>query len=942
MFLGFLNATFVYLDSLLSSSFELCKDEIIDVIYFNDYVYGISIHGYLYRTHWRNHANRIITEDPTTIDKVPIRRKGISAALFYDAKLIVGFDGKIEIFAIEDPEEAIDEIIDSRISHIKDLSVKKGVVWVVTKLKTEKECPGAIKVLNNQTVVSIVCEGNIILYSAMNGQTGKDIEYYALNGNLLHSYKCDDSINNFCVNSNGSRILFTIAGNENIYMYKPSRVIQLSIKSKVESCYFFGELIGLKEKNNLEIYSCEEENVDPATNGECFKVCQVNLKSSSNSLIDIYKGAKIAILCDNKIEFEELILPEKKVDQIIPLFYLNRCQEMMKMGEKMKERKFFSKLNSIAEYFLFRFRILHAKYFYGLAGNMANAMALELLFNPNKAYIRGFIYYLMADYSRAQSDTPKQALQMRIELKNWEQALVLAQRLDEIQIPKILINYSLELEREEQFTDSYKMCLEALSIPSLGDTDRIEATKCLIRLSFRMGNITKGNELMNTVNPEKSFVLDCAVLLNQICQFGEAAKYFESANDLESAAECYLKAKSLIRHVKSTKALIDYGKAMLGKIGKFFGIECDDFEEAIKAFEIVKDYDKAKEIVRRTKSKNGAKMLANYFFEKSDLKSVVEFYLTAGLTRDAFEIAQTQGLVVFYASLIEDPSIEELNDLAIYFMNKRDYYNAGVFFFKAKDYVKSIKAFIQCGNDPKALDIAIEAVGLANNNDLAHQLIDHLINQSDGSPHYIFRLYSCLGQYKEAIKTIQAISMDEQVQESLTRIDEHELAARMLLRVCGGLTSFPFLNLNKSAYEIALIAMRAENRNSIDSKFKKRIESLLKLQVWSVCPVERECRCGTHVDGNCGLSLCCSQTVNIKYAEKYISEGLGCPFCRKELFEYQRVNVKEYIAERQKRLKPIENGSLVPYLPHKGSSSESFEMNLSIDSERRARVSFAQ
>ncbi|RKP15636.1 hypothetical protein ROZALSC1DRAFT_26238, partial [Rozella allomycis CSF55] len=37
------SATFVYLDSLLTSSFELCKDEIIDVIYFNDYVYGISI-----------------------------------------------------------------------------------------------------------------------------------------------------------------------------------------------------------------------------------------------------------------------------------------------------------------------------------------------------------------------------------------------------------------------------------------------------------------------------------------------------------------------------------------------------------------------------------------------------------------------------------------------------------------------------------------------------------------------------------------------------------------------------------------------------------------------------------------------------------------------------------------------------------------------------------
>ncbi|RKP21137.1 hypothetical protein ROZALSC1DRAFT_20784 [Rozella allomycis CSF55] len=379
-------------------------------------------------------------------------------------------------------------------------------------------------------------------------------------------------------------------------------------------------------------------------------------------------------------------------------------------------------------------------------------------------------------------------------------------------------------------------------------------------------------------------------------------------------------------------------------------------------------------------------MLANYFFEKSDLKSVVEFYLTAGLTRDAFEIAQTQGLVVFYASLIEDPSIEELNDLAIYFMNKRDYYNAGVFFFKAKDYVKSIKAFIQCGNDPKALDIAIEAVGLANNNDLAHQLIDHLINQSDGSPHeakYIFRLYSCLGQYKEAIKTIQAISMDEQVQESLTRIDEHELAARMLLRVCGGLTSFPFhsgailtstviqclkVNLNKSAYEIALIAMRAENRNSIDSKFKKRIESLVRHPDKDAVDVEEEIsrciNCDSLVKITSLECMSCRErmpmcilsvidlcdvdrepmwmTVNIKYAEKYISEGLGCPFCRKELFEYQRVNVKEYIAERQKRLKPIENGSLVPYLPHKGSSSESFEMNLSIDSEKRTRVSFAQ
>lgn len=64
-----------------------------------------------------------------------------------------------------------------------------------------------------------------------------------------------------------------------------------------------------------------------------------------------------------------------------------------------------------------------------------------------------------------------------------------------------------------------------------------------------------------------------------------------------------------------------------------------------------------------------------------------------------------------------------------------------------------------------ALDLALEAVGQADDSRLTHMLIVYLMGETDGVPkdeRYLFRLYMVLKQYKEAARTAVIIAMEEQ------------------------------------------------------------------------------------------------------------------------------------------------------------------------------------
>ena len=189
---------------------------------------------------------------------------------------------------------------------------------------------------------------------------------------------------------------------------------------------------------------------------------------------------------------------------------------------------------------------------------------------------------------------------------------------------------------------------------------------------------------------------------------------------------------------------------------------------------------------------------------------------------------------------------------------------------------------------------------------LTHLLIDFLMGETDGvpkDPNYIYRLYMALGNFIQASKTAVIIARQEQdlgnykvahgilyetirqledqkahVPQSLrasfvilhsyilvkilVKHEDHEGAARMLLRVAKNISRFPShtvriltsvviecqrAGLKSSAYDYAtMLVMNADYRQELDAKFKRKIEAIVRrpnkeelAEPLSPCPISK-------------------------------------------------------------------------------------------------------
>jgi WD repeat-containing protein 19 len=62
--------------------------------------------------------------------------------------------------------------------------------------------------------------------------------------------------------------------------------------------------------------------------------------------------------------------------------------------------------------------------------------------------------------------------------------------------------------------------------------------------------------------------------------------------------------------------------------------------------ENLNDVDSAIKIIRKTHSRESAKLIIKFLQEKSDYKSVIEFCLMAGMDKEAYEIAHVKNFLV--------------------------------------------------------------------------------------------------------------------------------------------------------------------------------------------------------------------------------------------------------------------------------------------------------
>ncbi|KAI8836727.1 hypothetical protein BJ741DRAFT_708422 [Chytriomyces cf. hyalinus JEL632] len=504
------------------------------------------------------------------------------------------------------------------------------------------------------------------------------------------------------------------------------------------------------------------------------------------------------------------------------------------------------------------------------------------------------------------SSEPGQALIMRRDLMHWDHALNLAAKLNPVEVSLIAKEFAARLESEAKFTEAlsmYEKALETSTRLKIRETERedhqVACSAGITRMTFRMGDTTRGMKMLTGVEDPK-LLSECASILEGIKMYTESGSLYERAKQWEKAAEVYTKGKfwgkvaPLLELVTSPKIFLQFAKAREAS---------KQYEEAAYAYERGKDYenlvrlyvehlqniDGAVKIVRETRSRDSARIVSKFFQSMKDYKSVVEFLLMAGMMEEAFELAQHHDVMEHFGEIVQnEASTEMLLNIASFFESKGQPLNAGIYLLKAKNYTKALRMFIRCPVlDGKSVELAIDTVGLAKSDGLTHELIDYLMGENDGVPKeakYIFKLYMSLGAYRDAARTAVIIAREEQMLgnyrtahdllldnfkqlrkskakvpadlermlmllhsyilvKTLIRINQHELGARMLIRVSNSISKFPThvvpiltstviechrADLKKEAYEYAAMLMRPEYRQLVDTKYKRKIEQIVR------------------------------------------------------------------------------------------------------------------
>uniref|UniRef100_A0A061RSU0 Wd repeat-containing protein 19 n=2 Tax=Tetraselmis sp. GSL018 TaxID=582737 RepID=A0A061RSU0_9CHLO len=534
-------------------------------------------------------------------------------------------------------------------------------------------------------------------------------------------------------------------------------------------------------------------------------------------------------------------------------------------------------------------------------GNASMVLSLERIRHiEDKNLLAGHLLVLKdGDYNTAQelflrSSFPKAALEMRKDLKHWDEAMKLAQQLDPDSIGEISRKYAGMLEVRGDFPTALDYYQQAQDLCA-GDPE-VEAA-CqggIARCTLHMGDIRRQIALASN-NP--SLCRECGSILESMNQLQDAAEMYEKGGLFEKAASIYIQNKSfqqvapLMAKISSPKLHLQYAKAKEGE-GKF--------QEAVAAYEAAGEMDsvvrlnlerlknphKAFAVVRKTRSSEGASMVANFCISNGDYSTAIEFLLLARRNQEAFEFAQAHNSMDAYVQFAgEGISSEEWARVARFYESSGRHDKAGDMWSNCSQYEAALRAYVKGG--PEALDKAISMVGKANNPSLTNQLVDFLMGETDGEAkdhNYLFKLHMALGNYEQAAQTSVLIAKQEQemgnyklahsqlfetfrelrsqkrripaeltrslmllhsyiLVKTLARIGDHESAARMLIRVARNISKFPEhivpiltstviecqrAGFRKTAFEYASMLVRPEYRNQLRPEYKRKIENMVR------------------------------------------------------------------------------------------------------------------
>ena len=425
--------------------------------------------------------------------------------------------------------------------------------------------------------------------------------------------------------------------------------------------------------------------------------------------------------------------------------------------------------------------------------HLSNAGMVALIENINqyedKNILAGKIAMLFMDYDLAQqhflsSTSPLMALQMRKDLRDWQEALKLSETL----YPQVEADISIEYAKELQFLGNYKGALlnfeKALTKLDVNKKDKYSRKKriCMegiAKASIFLGNLNRGLRLVQEID-SADLNRECGQILESLGEVSQAAFLYEKALDLEKAGSLYINSEN----IKEASRLLESISPC--PLHSKFGALCEklgDNQKAVISYEFagnmtdairlslhkLSDPQNALRIMRKEKHYDVPfevyNMFSEYFKATGDMGKAIEFLMLEKKENEAYLYAKENNCIELFVDHI-GTNISKVNaeEVATYFEKAGNATKSAKYFEIAEMYDKSLELLLQEGDSK--LSEAIKLVGKSKNEDLIAHLIDYLMGDIDGKPKepiYAYQLYLVMDDYKEAAKTAILIAEQESV-----------------------------------------------------------------------------------------------------------------------------------------------------------------------------------
>ncbi|KRY60335.1 WD repeat-containing protein 19 [Trichinella britovi] len=733
---------------------------------------------------------------------------------------------------------------------------------------TEQNCLIFPKFANKERINCISLSADYVAYAT---DTGLMVFLFFDSFEPLTVLKHSISIESIATQPKGVKALF-VTEKINIFAFDPITCEILEVNAKLEECKSLcweqcsieKDVFIVADHLQMKIF----KYMKSAINETRVELLHCIALDAQESVPVLCSQGSVVILSGSDLQDRVIIVNYKNEGQLenLPIELKNACQilyanknvrSVLKNDEKKSE----------------------AELCYQHIGDISMVWCLkDISCCENRDQLRAHVAMIMQNYALAEklyidSFNSKDALQMYCDIMDWENALRLANQFFPEQIANISKEFAQELEQIGQYEKALQYYQSGLTEAQKNSDSLLEKEQIIIcckngiaRTSLWCGEVKEGIKLA-LQSSDDSLLKECANILEQKMNilhqvtakqfYVQYAKAMETMKDYSTAAESYKKGDDYFNFVRISMEHLN------------------GLEEAVR-------------VVQESKCIEAAKFLSNCFIGRNDYSSAVRLLVLANCFSEALQLAKKKDKMEVFADTIGDDGDEEIyNTIASYFDHQGKKLLAGKFYMKAEKYHKAFDIFINNQCDKASIKLAVECAALTRDRTIIDELLQFLTGEKDGipkDPTYLFQLYTILERHQEAAKIAIIIVKDKQSRgqyrlardvlfklhqsliqkhlpislemkttlmllhsyllvKSAVRRKLHPLAARLLIRIAENINDFAmhavqiytltaiecwYSGMKSTAYKWAAVLMRPNYKESIDSRYKKTIETIIR------------------------------------------------------------------------------------------------------------------